>query len=102
MQNQNSDSKILCNSEMKFRSNILVRNVKNMFAMSFGTNASAPTVFSQFLEICTGLRCIFSKAFHHFRIVAVDDAVGKAVREVFPGVGFGIIPQPGVLRLRQI
>ena len=50
-----------------------------MFAMSFGTNASAPTAFSQFLEICTGLRCIFSKALHHFRIVAVDDAVGKAV-----------------------
>ena len=64
-----------------------------MFAMSFGTNASAPTVFSQFLEICTGLRCIFSKAFHHFRIVAVDDAVGKAVREVFSGVGFGIVSQ---------
>ena len=73
-----------------------------MFAMSFGTNASAPTVFSQFLEICTGLRCIFSKALHHFRIVAVDDAIGKAVCEVFPGVGFGVIPQPGVLRLRQI
>ena len=64
-----------------------------MFAMSFGTNASAPTVFSQFLEICTGLRCIFSKAFHHFRIVAVDDAVGKAVCEVFSGVGFGIVSQ---------
>ena len=64
-----------------------------MFAMSFGTNASAPTVFSQFLEICTGLRCIFSKALHHFRIVAVDDAIGKAVCEVFSGVGFGIVPQ---------
>ena len=64
-----------------------------MFAMSFGTNASAPNVFSQFLEICTGLRCIFSKALHHFRIVAVDDAVGKAVCEVFSGIGFGIVPQ---------
>ena len=64
-----------------------------MFAMSFGTNASAPNVFSQFLEICTGLRCIFSKALHHFRIVAVDDAIGKAVCEVFSGVGFGIVPQ---------
>ena len=73
-----------------------------MFAMSFGTNASAPTVFSQFLEICTGLRCIFSKALHHFRIVAVDDAIGKAVRKVFPGVGFGVIPQPGVLRFCKI
>lgn len=73
-----------------------------MFAMSFGTNASAPTAFSQFLEICTGLRCIFSKALHHFRIVAVDDAIGKAVCEVFSGVGFCVIPQPGVLRLRQI
>ena len=30
---------------------------------------------------------------HHFRIVAVDDAVGKAVREVFSGVGFGIVSQ---------
>lgn len=64
-----------------------------MFAMSFGTNASAPTVFSQFLEICTGLRCILSKTLHHFRIVAVDDAVVKAVCEVFSGVGFGIVPQ---------
>lgn len=64
-----------------------------MFAMSFGTNASAPTAFSQFLEICTGLRCIFSKALHHFRIVAVDDAIGKAVCEVFSGVGFGIVSQ---------
>ena len=54
---------------------------------------SAPVVYLQSLEICTGLRCIFSKAFHHFRIVAVDDAVGKAVREVFSGVGFGIVSQ---------
>ena len=63
---------------------------------------SAPVVFLQFLEICTGLRCIFSKALHHFRIVAVGDPVVKAVREVFPGVGFGVIPQPRGLRLRQI
>lgn len=75
---------------------------QNMFAMSFGTNASAPTAFSQFLEICTGLRCIFSKALHHFRIVAVDDAIGKAVCEVFSGVGFCVIPQPGVLRFCKI
>lgn len=66
------------------------------------TNASAPTAFSQFLEICTGLRCIFSKALHHFRIVAVDDAIGKAVCEVFSGVGFCVIPQPGVLRFCKI
>lgn len=54
---------------------------------------SAPVVFLQSLEICTGLRCIFSKALHHFRIVAVDDAVVKAVCEVFSGVGFGIVSQ---------
>ena len=54
---------------------------------------SAPVVFLQSLEICTGLRCIFSKALHHFRIVAVDDAVVKAVCEVFSDVGFGIVPQ---------
>ena len=54
---------------------------------------SAPVVFLQFLEICTGLRRILSKDLHHFRIVAVDDAVGKAVCEVFSGVGFGIVPQ---------
>ena len=64
--------------------------------------ATCPIGLPLFFKIRTGLRCVLSQAFQHFQAAAVGDVVIEAVREVFSGVGFGVIPQPGVLRLCQI
>ena len=55
--------------------------------------SASPVVFLQCFKIGPGLRRGIPKGFHAFFVASVFDPVGKAVREVFPGVGFGIVPQ---------
>ena len=64
--------------------------------------SAAPVVFLQRFKIGPGLRRGIPKGFHAFFAAAVCDPVVKTVRDVFPGVGFDVIPQPGVLRLCKI
>ena len=64
--------------------------------------SASPVVFLQRLKIGPGLWCGIPKGFHAFFAAAVRDPVVKAVCEVFSGVGFDVIPQPGILRFCKI